>query len=398
MPDPSRIKHISLASKVMSARQAAALIGDGMVVGASGFMRSGDSKAVLAALAEKVERDQTRITLMTGASLGQGTDGTLATAGAVSMLLPFQSDPVMRTIINEGELCYIDENVSETAAHIRNGYLPQIDIAIIEATAIEADGDVVPATSLGNSAIFVQQARQVIIEINEAVPTGIRGIHGVFLPKDPTGRAILPITEVWQLIGQQVLACDSSKIAAIFFTNQKESPAETTTDNAAAKVIAAHLLHFFQQEIAAGRLTRSLRPLQAGIGKIAETVLGGLADGDCEHLTMYSETLQDSKFKLMEKGKMDFTSGSSMFLSEICYQRVFDDFDHYRHKILRRPQDITNAAEVIQWLGVISINSDYFLRACRRGGPTPHLLEEAFRLHANLAETCSMKAHILQST
>ena len=38
----------------MSARQAASLIGDGMVVGASGFTRSGDSKAVLAALAEKI--------------------------------------------------------------------------------------------------------------------------------------------------------------------------------------------------------------------------------------------------------------------------------------------------------------------------------------------------------
>ncbi len=502
MFDTSRIKYKTLSSKIMSAPQAASLIEDGMVVGASGFTRSGDSKAVLAALAGRAENDHTRITLMTGASLGQGTDGALATAGAIAMRLPFQSDPVMRTIINEGKLLYIDENLGETAAHIRNGFLPPIDIAIIEAASIEADGGIVPTTSLGNSAIFVQQARQVIIEINQAVPVEIRGIHDVFLPEDPTGRAILPITEVWQRIGQQVVACDPSKIAAIVFTNQKDSPAETATGSAAAEAIAEHLLRFFDQEIAAGRLTRSLRPLQAGIGKIADAVLGGLAEGDFEHLTMYSEVLQDSAFKLIENGKMDFASGSSMTLSEACYQRVFADFDLYRHKILLRPQDITNAAEVIQRLGIIAINtalecdiygnvnsshisgshivngiggsadfaqnsymsifvtesvtkggkisrivpmvthvdhsehdvdvivteqgladlrglaprqkaeailrhcvhpdyhgelSAYFDRACRRGGHTPHILEEAFRLHANLAETGSMKTHTLQS-
>ncbi|OJV21756.1 MAG: propionyl-CoA--succinate CoA transferase [Dyadobacter sp. 50-39] len=357
MHDLSRIKHTLLVTKVMSARQAAALIHDGMVVGASGFTRSGDSKAVLAALAEKAECDHTRITLMTGASLGQGTDGVLATAGAIVMRLPFQSDPVMRTVINQGGLSYIDENLSETAAHIRNGFLPPIDIAIIEAAYIEADGSIVPTTSVGNSAIFVQQARQVIVEINEAVPASVRGIHDVFLPEDPTGRAILPITEVWQRIGQDVISCNPDKISAIVFTNQKDSPAETTADNAVATAIAGHLLHFFESEIAAGRLTRALRPIQAGIGKIADAVLSGLAQGDFEHLTMYSEVLQDSTFRLIDSGKMDFASGSSMTLSEGCYRRVFADFEHYRHKILLRPQDITNAAEIIQRLGIIAINT-----------------------------------------
>ncbi|WP_143828944.1 succinate CoA transferase [Dyadobacter fermentans] len=484
----------------MPAREAAALIRDGMVIGASGFTRSGDSKAVLPALAQIAESERIRITLMTGASLGQGTDGALATAGAIAMRLPFQSDPVMRTIINQGGLPYIDENLSETAAHIRNGFLPPIDIAIIEAASIDADGSIVPTTSVGNSAIFVQQAKSVIVEINQAVPVEIRGIHDVFLPEDPTGRAILPITEVWQRIGQDVIACDPEKIAAIVFTNQKDSPAETTSDNAAADAIASHLLHFFEQEIAVGRLTRSLRPIQAGIGKIADAVLSGLAQGDFEHLTMYSEVLQDSTFRLIDSGKMDFASGSSVTLSDDCYQRVFADFEHYRHKILLRPQDITNAAEVIQRLGIIAINtalecdiygnvnsshisgshivngiggsadfaqnsylsifvtesvakagrisrivpmvthvdhsehdvdvivteqgladlrgmsprqkaqailrhcvhpdyhdvlSDYFERACRRGGHTPHALEEAFRLHTNLAETGSMKGRVL---
>ena len=63
MNDTSRIKHTLLAARVMPAGQAASLIHDGMVVGASGFTRSGDSKAVLAAFAQKAENDHTRITL-----------------------------------------------------------------------------------------------------------------------------------------------------------------------------------------------------------------------------------------------------------------------------------------------------------------------------------------------
>lgn len=483
----------------MSARSAAAFIEDGMTVAASGFTRSGDSKAVLAAFAENAETAPSRITLMTGASLGQGTDGKLATAGSIAMRLPFQSDPVMRTIINEGGLYYIDENLSETAAHIRNGFLPAIDIAIVEAACIEADGSIVPTTSVGNSPIFLQRAGKVIVEINQAVPETIRGIHDIFLPEDPTGRAILPITDVWQRIGQETMACDPEKIVAIVFTNQKDSPAETVAGNKSAEAIARHLLRFFESEIERGRLAPSLRPIQAGIGKIADAVLAGLADGDFQHLTMYSEVLQDSTFKLIDSGKLDFASGSSITLSEECYQRVLSGFEKYRHQIVLRPQDITNAAEIIQRLGIIAINTalecdiygnvnsshisgsqivngiggsadfaqnsylsifvtesiakggsisrivpmvthvdhsehdvdiivteqgladlrglaprqkaaavirhcahpdyrdelaDYHQRACRRGGHTPHLLEEAFQWYTNLASTGSMKSHL----
>nr|WP_295922805.1 succinate CoA transferase [uncultured Dyadobacter sp.] len=501
MLNSSRIKKAGLNDRIMSAQQAAGIIQDGMVVASSGFTRSGDSKAVLAALAERNETDPCRITLITGASLGQGTDGTLATAGAIQMRLPFQSDPVMRTMINQGTLKYIDENLSETAAHLRNGFLPPIDVAVIEAASIEADGSIVPTTSVGNSAIFIAMAKQIIIEINEVVPEAIRGIHDIFLPEDATGRAIVPVTSVWDRIGQDTIACDPTKIVGIVFTNRKDSPADIAGSNANAQAIAAHLLDFFEGEILAGRMTRSLRPIQAGIGKIADAVLNGFAEGNFEHLTMYSEVLQDSAFNLIDSGKLDFASASSLTVSEACYQRIFDDFEQYRPKILLRPQDITNAAEVIQRLGIISINTavecdiygnvnsshiggsrivngiggsadfaqnsylsifvtesvskqdtisrivpmathvdhsehdvdiivteqgladlrgltprekalavinhcshpgyrdtllDYFLRACQKGGHTPHLLGEAFQLHQNLAQTGSMKTALFQ--
>src|SRR5580698_11466040 len=87
-----RIRCAAVRGKVTSAAAAASLISDGMRVGASGFTRAGDAKAVPVALAERV-RDEgvpLRITLMTGASLGHGVDSILTDAGVLARRLPFQ--------------------------------------------------------------------------------------------------------------------------------------------------------------------------------------------------------------------------------------------------------------------------------------------------------------------
>ena len=98
-------------------------------------------------------------------------------------------------------------------------------------------------------------------------------------------------------------------------------------------------------------------PQQAGIGKVANAVLTGFIDSEFENLTMYSEVLQDSTFDLLDSGKMLFASGSSITVSEEYYERIFNDFDKYKDKVVLRPQDISNAAEVIRRLGIISINT-----------------------------------------
>ncbi len=50
-------------------------------------------------------------------------------------------------------------------------------------------------------------------------------------------------------------------------------------------------------------------------------------------------------------------SGSSITVSAPYYDKIFNDFERYRDKIVLRPQDITNAAGVIRRLGVIAINT-----------------------------------------
>mgnify|MGYP000624968277 FL=1 len=72
-----RIRLQSLLDKVVSADEAATLIHDGMTVGMSGFTRAGDCKAVPFALARSAAHEPLRITLMTGASLGNDIDLSL---------------------------------------------------------------------------------------------------------------------------------------------------------------------------------------------------------------------------------------------------------------------------------------------------------------------------------
>lgn len=98
-------------------------------------------------------------------------------------------------------------------------------------------------------------------------------------------------------------------------------------------------------------------PLQAGIGTIANAVLQSFTEAPFHDLTMYSEVLQDSTFDLMDAGKLEFASGSSMTLSTQKHRRVLSEIEHYKRRLILRPQEISNHPEVIRRLGIIAINT-----------------------------------------
>jgi succinyl-CoA:acetate CoA-transferase len=352
-----RILKADLINKIISAEQAASLFENKMVVASSGFTKAGDSKAVLTALAERAKKDPLKITLMTGASLGHGTDGALASANALQLRLPFQVDKVLREAINKGEVFFIDQHLGETANLLKANNFPEIDIAILEAALIQEDGSIIPTTSVGNSASFAALANKIIIELNTAVPLSVCGIHDIFSTGEYPHRAEIPIVDVSTRIGKMSIDIDPEKVVGIVLTNKTDSPAEIVPPDDATKSIAKYLVAFFANEVKKGNLPKNLLPLQAGIGKVANAVLHGFMEGDFDNLTMYSEVLQDSTFDLLDSGKMIFASGSSITVSEAYYHRIFQNFEQYKNKVILRPQDISNAAEVIRRLGVITINT-----------------------------------------
>ena len=74
---------------ITSAEKAAEAILDGMVIGTSGFTKSGDSKAVLPSFA--CSKTPAKITLLSGASLGRAIDGELALNKKLNRRIPFQT-------------------------------------------------------------------------------------------------------------------------------------------------------------------------------------------------------------------------------------------------------------------------------------------------------------------
>lgn len=352
-----RIRNKSLLNKVMSAEQAAALITDGMTVGMSGFTKAGDAKEVPLALAKRAETNPLKITLITGASLGHNTDQILAKAGVLARRLPFQSDDGLRKAINSGEIMFLDTHLSEPLEALCSGHINPIDVAVIEAVAITENGGIVPTTSIGNNASFALTAPKIIVEINLSHSADMEGIHDVYIPTKRPLREAIPILNCSTRIGLPYIPVDPEKIAAIVITDKPDSTARTAHVEPMTTAIANHIVEFLKSEVAKGRLDMTLNPIQTGIGVIANSVVSGLAKSPFHDMRMYSEVLQDSTFELLDSGKLIFASGSSITLGDEWADKVFKNIGKYKDRLILRPQELSNHAEIIRRLGIIAINT-----------------------------------------
>lgn len=357
MENYERIKCPFLQQRVVSATEAASWIQDGMTLGLSGFTRAGDVKAVPTALVERAKTETFKVNVFTGASLGSDIDKKFAEVGMINKRLPFQADPTMRKKINQGEHLFVDHHLSHTAELVRADVLAPIDYAILEAVSITEDGMIIPTTSIGNSSIFAEHAKRIIIEINMAQPQQLEGLHDLYDPGKQGERTPIPLTKTDDRIGTTGIPVDMEKVKGIVFTNQLDSPSTIIAPDDETKVMASHLISFLRNEIEAGRLTEQLAPIQSGIGSVANAVLHGMIDSEFENLEVYSEVLQDAVFDLMDAGKVSFASCCSITLSDEKMKQVFNDFEKYRDKLIMRPQEISNHPEIIRRLGLISINT-----------------------------------------
>ncbi|SMD04283.1 acetyl-CoA hydrolase/transferase family protein [Rhizobium sp. RU36D] len=352
-----RIRCRPLVDRIITADEAAAMIQDGMTVGMSGFTRSGEAKAVPLALADRARRHPMKITLMTGASLGNDIDKILAESHVLARRLPFQSDPGLRKAINAGEVMFIDQHLSETVEQLRTGQIGPVDIAVVEAVAITEHGGIVPTTSVGNSASFAILADKVIVELNLSQPTTLEGLHDIFIPTQRPARMPIPVVTPESRVGLPFIPIPPEKIVGIVVSEKHDSSANIDQPDDDTRAIAGHLTEFLAQEVRKGRMGNDLQPLQAGIGTIANAVLHGFLDTPFHDLKMYSEVLQDSTFELLDAGKLTFASGSSITLSSDMYARILPRLAEYKQKLILRPQEISNHPEVIRRLGLICINT-----------------------------------------
>lgn len=353
-----RIKNKALHEKIMTAEAAAALIKDGMNIGASGFTPAGYPKAVPLALAKLAKEKPLKVNVWTGASVGAEFDGALAEANAIQKRLPYQTNDLLRKQINSGQVQYLDLHLSHTAQMSRYGFLGgSVDIALLEVCAIKEDGSLVPTTSMGNTASFVHSAKKVIVEVNITQPEQLECMHDAYLPQDPPHRSYIPIHSPGDRIGRTSIPCDPDKIIAIVPCDIIDGTRPLAPIDDDAKAMSGHLIEFLQHEIKQGRLPENLLPLQSGVGSVANAVISGLCDSPFENLSVYTEVIQDGMFDLIDAGKLTIASGTSLSPSPAALKRFHSNLDKYCPKIILRPLEIANSPEVARRLGVIAMNT-----------------------------------------
>lgn len=252
-----------------------------------------------------------------------------------------------------------------------------LDYAIVEATAILEDGSIVPGASVGASPEILQSAEKIIIEVNTCIPS-FEGLHDINQSFLPPHRAPYQITAANQRIGTTSIPVDPERVITVVESDRPDNTGGNAGEDAKSVKIAQHLIHFFEDEVRAGRLPANLLPLQSGIGNVANSIIGGLAEGPFKNLTVWTEVLQDTFLKFWDSDKLDFATATSIRFSPEGFEHFYKNWDSYKDRLLLRPQQVANAPEIIRRLGVIAMN-------------TP--LEVDMYAHAN--STCALGSRML---
>lgn len=352
-----RIRYAPLRGKVTDAESAGSHIKDGMNLFISGFT-AGYPKVIPRELARRAGAGETlRLNLYAGASTADTVDGILAQAGVVAWRRPYMSNRDMRTQINRNEIFYKDDHLSGLAAQVRSGNWGPAHVAVVEALAITEKGHLIPTMSVGNTPTFLRKAEKIIIEMAGREDPDLQGIHDIFIPEDPPYRMPIPIYRAGDRIGKPFIEIAQDRVVAILLSEEEDQCPAFSEPDAVSLRIAEQILDFVRHEIAMDRLPQGL-PWQAGVGDVGNAVLSGfLEDTFFSEIDLYSEVLQDSVLDLIDMGKVRAASGSSLTLSEKARRRFFNELYRYKEKIVLRPVEISNCPEIIQRLGVLSINT-----------------------------------------
>ncbi|HHH7758079.1 propionyl-CoA:succinate CoA transferase [Escherichia sp. 93.1518] len=346
----------------MTADEAAEIIQHNDMVAFSGFTPAGSPKALPVAIAHRANEQHEakkpyQIRLLTGASISAAADDVLSEANAVSWRAPYQTSSGLRQKINQGAVSFVDLHLSEVAQMVNYGFFGDIDVAVIEASAIEPDGRVWLTSGIGNAPTWLLRAKKVIIELNHYHDPRIAELADIVIPGAPPRRNSVSIFHAMDRVGTRYVQIDPKKIVAVVETNLPDAGKLLDKQNPMCQQIADNVVTFLLREMAQGRIPPEFLPLQSGVGNINNAVMARLGDNpDIPPFMMYSEVLQESVVHLLETGKITGASASSLTISADSLRKIYDNMDYFSCRIVLRPQEISNNPEIIRRLGVIALN------------------------------------------
>lgn len=349
--------------KFISPEEAASFIKNDNIVGFGGFTAAGAPKVIPGAIAQTAENEHKngrpfRIGVITGASTGESLDGCLSRAEAIKFRTPYQSHKELRDDINNGKTDYFDIHLSRLASEIRYGHMGKINTAIVEICDYTEDGKLYITTGVGITPTLCRIADCIILELNRAQPTDLIGMHDIYEPAAPPRREAIPIFEPGSRIGSAYIKVDPEKIVGIVEHSGPDEIGKFSEPDAVTDKIGENVANFLASEIRYGRIPKEFLPLQSGVGNIANAILGAMGRSkEIPPFQMYTEVMQDAVISLMEAGRVKFGSTCSLTVSHECLKKIFDNISFYKDKIILRPQEISNSPEIVQRLGIISVNT-----------------------------------------
>lgn len=302
--------------------------------------------------------------LFCGASMGAETEDRWAKLGMISGRWPYQTGKNIAKGINTGKIEFGDTHLSMFGQNLNYGFYTHraqrnpggLDIAIVECTKINEDGGIVLGTGVGVTPEIINKAEKVIIEVNTKLPV-LEGMHDIVTTVNPPNRLPFLISRVSDRIGEPYQRIDPDKILGIVESNTPDNGRGFSAVDQTSETIANYIIDFFNTEVKAGRLPKNLLPLQSGVGNIANAVTAGLVKSPFEHLTVWTEVLQDTMLDLFDCGKLDYASAVSLSLSPEGFDKFYGNLDKYENKVVLRPQAIANHCECVRRLGVIAMNT-----------------------------------------
>lgn len=350
----------------MTAAEAAALIKNGANIGLSGFTPAGTAKAVTKELAKIATAEheagrEFKVSLFTGASTGQSTDGDLALADAIKYRAPYTTNGDFRKYVNQGKVAYNDLHLSHMAQELRYGFMGDVDWAILEVCDIEEGADTCKAylTAAGGiSPTVARLAKNVILELNTFHSPNAKFIHDVYEPLDPPYRQPIPISKVSDRIGKPYVEIEAKKIVGVVECNIPDEARAFKDSDPITEMIGHRVAEFLVNDMKRGIIPASFLPLQSGVGSTANAILGALGqDKNVPDFNVYTEVLQDSVVGMMLDGRVKDASTCSLTVSNECLMQIYDNIDYLKNHLTLRQSEISNSPEVIRRLGVIAINT-----------------------------------------
>ncbi|KAJ3501298.1 hypothetical protein NMY22_g18976 [Coprinellus aureogranulatus] len=328
-----------------------------------------------------------KFNLFVGASCGPEVEERWARNDMIARRYPHQVGKEIAKGINSGRINFADKHLSMFPQDLVYGYYSlnkkhgnpkkPLDWAIVEATAITEEGFIVPGASVGATPEILQSAEKIIVEVNTRIPN-LEGLHDINQSFVPPNRLPYLIVDPRDRIGTTSIPLDPDRVIAIVESDKPDNTGPNAPETDDSRAIAKHLINFFDEEVKSGRLPKSLLPLQSGIGNVANSIIGGFADGPFDQVQVWTEVLQDTFIRFFDSGKLSFATATSIRFSPDGFDHFYKNWANYKDRLLLRSQQVANAPEIIRRLGVIAMN-------------TP--LEVDIYAHAN--STCAMGSRML---